>query len=399
MATALLMAACGPARDQPPAVVPAVAESAPVGEGNPSACVDAYDPSVDYFPDKVKPRYARQFQVAYHGHTKLVTVAEPWQGAEHALRYLLVQCGTPRPEGFEDATTIEIPARPVITTSTTELPHIVRLGLVDRLVGHDEFDYVSSPEVRRRIESGAMVEIGQAPAINVELVLEAAPDLLLADSFGDPDVDLLGKLRDLGVPVALVPSFLETSALGRAEWIAYTALFFNRERRALETFGEVETRYLEIAGIVRERAGDDRPTVFTGAPIGEVWHVPGGASYFALLLRDAGARYLWADDDSTGSLPLDLETVYERALTADVWLHPGIMASLDELRAFDERFAQVAAFRQAQVYGNDARLGPHGGNDYWETGTARPDLVLADLVEIFHPGLLDHELVYHRRLE
>ncbi len=366
---------------------------------NPDGCVEDFDPAIDYFPEKVSPRHAEQFRVEYHRHYKLVTITEPWQGAEHGLRYLLVQCGTPRPEGHGDAVTIEIPARTVITTSTTELPHMVGLGLVDRLLGHDEFDYVSSPEVRRRIEAGAMLEIGEAPAINVELVLEAAPDLLLADSFGDPEVDLLGKLRELGVPVALVPSFLETSALGRAEWISYTALFFNRERQAERAFSEVERRYAELVEIGRSVAEQDRPSVFTGAPIGEVWHVPGGASYLALLLADAGARYLWADEESTGSLPLHLESVYERALDASVWLHPGAVASLEELRAFDRRFAEVAAFRHGRVWGNDARRNAHGGNDYWETGNARPDLVLADLIELFHPRLAGgHKLVYHRRL-
>ena len=402
-ASLVLLAACDPeagpeaagaARARPAAPVPAV-EAA----GGSAACVEHFDPEVDYFPDKVSPRYARQFRVEYHRHYKRVTVAEPWPGAAHGLEYLLVQCGTPWPENPGGATVIEVPASTVITTSTTELPHIVRLGLIDRLLGHDEFDYVSSSVVRRRIDAGAMIEIGEAPAINVELVLEAAPDLLLADSFGDPGVDLLGRLSDLGVPVALVPSFLETTALGRAEWIVYTSLFFNRERRAQAAFAEVEERYRQVAGQVRAKITGARPSVFTGAPIGEVWHVPGGSSYFALLLADAGARYLWAGDPSTGSLPLNLESVYERALEADVWLHPGTMASLAELRAYDQRFADVAAFRRGRIYSNDARRHAEGGNDYWETGTARPDLVLADLVEIFHPGLLGgHELVFHRRL-
>ena len=412
----LALPACGPAETEAPgAIEPGAIERAAatepaesaqperaVGMENPAACIDSFAPEVDYFPEKVAPRHAEQFQVEYHRHYKVVTVTEPWHGAAYGLRYLLVQCGAPRPEGFDDAELIEIPARTVITTSTTELSHIVRLGLVESLVGHDEFDYVSSPEIRRRIEAGAMVEVGNAPAINVELVVETDADLLLIDSFGDPGLDVPGKLREVGVPVALAPSFLETTALGRAEWIKYTSLFFNRESQAEQTFQEVEQRYGELAETVRRavgEAGRSRPTVFTGAPIGEVWHVPGGRSYAALLLADAGARYLWADDESTGSLPLHVESVYERAHDADFWLHPSTLASLDEVRAFDERFAEVAAFRQARVYNNDARRNPHGGNDFWETGTARPDLVLADLVEIFHPGLLgDHELVFHRRL-
>ncbi|MEM7356565.1 MAG: ABC transporter substrate-binding protein [Acidobacteriota bacterium] len=367
--------------------------------GNPQECLEAFDPSVDYFPHRVIPQYAEKFTVEYHRHYKVVTIREPWPGAVTELRYLLLQCGAPLPAGFEGVATVEIPARTVITTSTTELPHIARLGLVDRLLAHDEFDWVNSPEIRQRIEAGAMIEVGSGAAIDVERVVAADPGLLLVDSFGDPQVDLLGKLREVGVPVVMAPSFLEETALGRAEWIRFTALFFNREWRANEVFSAVAMRYVGLAEKVRTTSNLEPPAVFTGAPIGEVWHIPGGRSFFALLLQDAGGRYLWAEDEATGSLALHIEGVYERALEADFWLHPSTLASLAELRAFDERFADVKAFRRARVYNNDARLNPAGGNDYWETGTARPDLVLADLIEIFHPDLLEHDLVFHRRLE
>lgn len=405
----LAVAGCRPAETEAPALslqaaAPQVAAPAaaapPQEEANPSSCLDRFDAGVDYFPHKAGPRHAERFEVEYHGHYKVVRVTEPWQEASGGLRYLLVQCGAPVPEGYDGFEVIEVPVRSVITTSTTELPHIVHLGLTERLLGHDEFDYVNSPDVRRRIESGAMIEVGSAPAINVELVVATGAELLLIDSFGDPGLDLLGKLREVGVPVALAPSFLETTPLGRAEWIRYTALFFNREQAAEEAFAEVERRYSSLAEAVRSRVTDEAPTVFTGAPLGEIWHVPGGESFFAHLLADAGGRYLWADDPSTGSLPLSIESVYERAHDAELWLHPSTLASLDEVRAFDERFADVAAFRAGNVWNNDARRNPAGGNDYWETGTARPDLVLADLVEIFHPGLLEgHDLVFHRRLE
>ena len=412
LASALvLLAACGrPGESGEPATGSPGAASGtePVatlgaGAGNPQTCVERFDPAVDYFPDKVTPAHARQLRIEYHRHYKVVTLRQPWHQAGQELTYLLLQCGTPRPDGFDDVPTIEIPARTVITTSTTELPHIERLGLVDRLVGHDELDWVSSPAIRRRFAEGHMVEVGGAPVFDVERIVAAQADLLLVDSFGEPGLAALGKLREIGVQVALAPSFLETTALGRAEWILYTSLFFNRERRAREAFTEVEREYLRIAERVRASVGEQgstkrRPTVLTGAPIGDVWHVPGGGSFFALLLADAGADYLWADDPSPGSLALDLETVFERALDAEVWLHPSTLADLGQVRAYDERFTRLAAFRDGRVYNNDARLNEHGGNDYWETGTFRADLVLADLVEIFHPQVLDHELVFHRRL-
>jgi iron complex transport system substrate-binding protein len=368
--------------------------------GNPQRCVDDFDPDRDYFPVHATFDHAEQVAVEYFRHYKVLTVRRPWAGAEEPVRYLLLLCGTPRPPGFDGVPTIEIPARTVITTSTTELPHLVRLGVVERLVGHDEFDYVTSPEVRRRFESGAVLEVGSGPRLNVELVVAADPDLLMIDHLDESGLGVLAKLREAAVPVVLTPSFLETSPLGRAEWIEVTALFFDRERRASKLFAEVAERYLELRGKVARavEAGAERPTVLASGPIGDHWWVPGGRSYLARLLADAGARYLWADEDTTGSVPLDLESVFERAADADFWIQPGGFASLAELRAADERLAALEAFRERRVYNYDARVNEHGGNDYWETGTARPDLVLADLVEIFHPDLLDHRLVFHRRL-
>ncbi len=369
----------------------------------PGSCIDRFDPEVDYFPAKTAPRYAERFRVEYFRHYKVVTISTPWSGAESRLRYLLVQCGTPRPPGYEDAEVIEIPVPTLVTTSTTELPHVVELDLVDRLVGHDELDYVSAPAIRRRIAAGDVVEVGSDARINLELVVAADPGLVLASGLGSPEIESFAKLRELGVDVVQVPSFLEASPLGRAEWIKVTALFFNREDRAEEFFARVAERYLELAA--RARTVAERPTVLCGSPIGETWHVPGGRSFMARLLADAGARYLWADDASTGAIPLAIESVYERALEAELWLHPGGWRSLDTIAAVDERFTRLAAFENRRVFNNDARMNTAGdqaltGNDYWETGTARPDLVLADLIKIFHPELVpEHELVFHRRLE
>ncbi len=388
----LATAACRQAAE-PEAVQPPPTEDAD--------CVESFDPGRDYFPHKASFRHAERLAVEYARHYKVLTLDRPWPGAERRQRYLLVLCGTPRPPGFDDAEVIEIPASTLLTTSTTELPHVVGLGLVDRLRGHDELDYVSSPEIRRRIDAGELAEIGSGPVLAFERVVEAEPGLLLADSLGDPGLGHLERLRRAGVPVALAPSFLETTPLGRAEWIKHTALFFNREERAEEIFRRVERRYAELAARVRRALGDGgrRPTVFTGGPIGDTWWMPGGRSYLALLLADAGARYLWASDPSAGSLALDLESVYERALDAEVWLHPGSFRSRDELRSRDRRLADFAAFRDGRVWNYDARVNERGGNDYWETGTARPDLVLADLVKIFHPELVpEHEPAFHRRL-
>lgn len=396
-----------PGEAPPGGGAPSTADAAPVVDvalltdqgplANPQSCVDDFDPERDYFPAKVAPRFAERFEIAYFNHFKVVTLKEPWRDAP-SIRYLLLLCGTPRPEGHDDAEVLSIPAGTVVTTSSTELPHIVQLGLVDRLLGHDEFDWVSSAAVRQRIESGAMVEVGSGSEIDVERLVATATELFLVDSLGDPERDLLGKLRELGVPVVLSPSFFETSPLGRAEWMLYTALFFNREDRAERLITRVAEHYEELRARVVDVA--EQPTVVTSGLVGDVWYMPGGESYAARFLADAGAAYLWADEPRAGSLPLDFESVYARALDADFWIQPNLWRSLGEIRRIDERFADFAAFEAGRVYNSDARLNPHGGNDYWETGTARPDLVLADLIRIFHPDRLpEHQLFFYRRLE
>lgn len=364
-------------------------------------CIDHYDPTADYFPDRPQPRYAERFTVEYHKSYKVVTVTLPDETPP--FTYLLVRCGTPRPEGFGGAVTIEVPVRSVVTTSTTELPHLVELDLLDALVGHDELDYVSSPEVRRKAERGEIAEVGRDSRLNFELLLALDPDLVLAASIGSHELGIFTRLQESGIHVAHVPSFLETTPLGRAEWILFTALFFNRENRAEEIFGKVAERYAELRR--RGATVETRPTVLVGGPLGDTWYVPGGRSFIAQMIADAGGTYLWADVPKAGSVPLALESVYERAVGADYWIQPNVMASLAEIRAVDERLATLGPFLHQRVYANDARLndrGPHGvgGNDYWESGTLRPDLVLADLLKILHPELVpEHELTYHRRLD
>ena len=127
--------------------------------------------------------------------------------------------------------------------------------------------------------------------------------------------------------------------------------------------------------------------------------MPGGKSYVAEAFRDAGAQYLWEDDGSTGSMPLHIEAVLERAGDADIWIDPTNVASMEELAAEDERYTIFRAFRSGRVFKNDARIGPGGGNDIWEGGVAYPERVLADLISIIHPDLLpDHRRIWYRQL-
>ncbi len=379
-----------------PAVAP-VAAQAP--ETNVTVgCVDSYDPEVDYFPEKTTIEYADNLTVEYFNNYKVITINQTWPGAE-PVQYVLVQCGTPAPEGFDNATVLDVPASTLVTMATTFLPFVVDLGLLDNLVGHDNFSYVSNEAVRARIDAGELTEVGEGAGVSVEVVLDLDPSLILASSSGMIEYDAHPALVEAGLPVALTGDWMEATPLGRAEWIKFVALFYNREAEANRLFTTIAEDYQALVGLAAQ--ADERPTVFTGSPWQGTWYVPGGQSFSARLLADAGADYLWANDESTGSLFLDFEAVFDRAADADIWVNAGgFWFSLEDALAEDERFAEFAAFQNGQVWSYNLRLNEFGGNDFFESGIANPNLVLGDLIAIFHPDLLpDHQFVYYRQLQ
>jgi iron complex transport system substrate-binding protein len=363
-------------------------------------CVTDYDASVDYFPDKVTVDYAEGFTVEYHNNYKIVSVLQPWQGAEQPVNYVLVQCGTPAPEDAGDAVVIEVPVPTVVSFSTSFLPHLDDQGVLDRLVAVDTALYTSNPDVLAMVESGDVIEVGgggSGQAVNVEQLIDIEPSLILTQQFSGDDTTLT-SLEQTGLPFVVVADFLDASPLGVAEWGKFISLFFNTEAVAQETFEGVATRYGDLMTAATNT--EDKPTVFAGTPYDGTWFMPGGGSYLGQLLNDAGADYLWKDDASTGSLFLDFETVYDTAVEAEYWVNVSqFWGTLADAAAEDARYTEFAAFQNGNVYSNNARVNANFGSDYYESGYANPDVILADLVAIFHPDLLpDHELYYYKRV-
>ena len=366
------------------------------------ACVEEFDPTVDYFPDKATLLNASGLEIEYHGHYKLVRTLQPWPGAAAAVEYLLLQCGTPLPAGHADALLVEVPVSSVISLATPQLPNLLDLGRLDQLIAVDSGNYVNTPEVVAMLQDGALAAVGNGASINVELVLALAPDLVLANGF-NPETDAHPVLLEAGVFTAINADWLEPNLPGRAEWLKFIALFFNEEARAETRYAQLMADYDAAALLAATVPADERPTVLlnTFSPYSDAWIIPGQQSWVGQLLQDAGVDYVLMNAvPGAVNLPFDFETVFAAGSDAPVWiLNRFQMGSLAALLAEDERYAEFAAYRAGAVYNTDARVNEQGGNDYWETGLARPHLLLRDLVKLFHPRLLpQHELMFHRRL-
>ena len=380
-------------------LLPATAQDANLTDG----CVTDYAADVDYFPQKADIQDAENFSVEYFGHYKVVRVTDAFDGAP-AFEYVLAQCGAPMPpaEDFAAGTQfIEVPAGDVIALSTTQLPALAELGLLDNLVGVDSAFYINTDEALAMVAAGEVAEVGFGTAINIERVLSLEPQMALSYGY-DPATDAHPILLDAGVFTALDASWREFSPLGRAEWLKFIALFYNAEAKAAALYDDKVSRYEAAKQLAGNVALDERPAVLLNSFLAyaDAWFIPGEDTYVGQLMRDAGGKLLLSQADSTASEGLSFEVVYEGGLNADVWLVDTFaVASPADLLALDLRFGDFAAFQSGDVWNNNRAENANGGNDYYESGATNPHQILQDLVAIFHPHLLpDHEFVFYQQL-
>jgi iron complex transport system substrate-binding protein len=352
-----------------------------------AGCVGRFDPAAEYFPDKVSLEDAVTFTVEYHRSYKVVTVREAYVGGP-SERYVLLQCGAPRPALTGDlagAQVVSIPVASLFVFSPTHLSLLADLGRMDVLTGVAQRNVIMDTEAEARINAGHVMEFARiGRQIDVERVVAARPSLLMA---GGGSMPALSVVKAGGVPVVTNTEWLEPSALGRAEWIKFMALFLNEERKAQSVHEAMRARYRSLSARALSVRESERPLVMTGRSTRGLFTIAGGRSYVAALIKDAGGRYAFADNPAVASASVDLESQIQRAANADVWINGGGWVSLPAMLDDEPRYVAFKAYRQGQVWTYERRQKPSGANDYWSRGITHPDELLADLVKIFHPRL------------
>ena len=148
-----------------------------------------------------------------------------------------------------------------------------------------------------------------------------------------------------------------------------------------------------------EKGINSRPKVLLGLPYKDTWYISPGNSFISKMIEDAGGDYLWKDIHSSVSMPYGIENVYLKGMTADYWLNTGSAGSRKEVSNVDERLKDLPCFRNDNMFNNNNRITAEGGNDFWESGSLFPHLVLKDIAAILHPELFsDYKLVFYKRI-
>ncbi|MEA4813041.1 MAG: ABC transporter substrate-binding protein [Anaerolineaceae bacterium] len=390
----LIVGSCAPA--QPLKPMPPAPENKE--QGNLTSTTPAKVSDQAYSNLKTELRHAEGFTVEYIDNYKVLKIVRPWRGAETTFTYVLVQRGTKAPETIPDAQVIEVPVKNMASLAATHLAYLGELGALEHLIAIGNTQYVNTESVRKAVESGTVQPVGNGPDINLEKLLALNPELVTTFAMGKTNKDDYQQLMQKGIKTLIFSDYMETTPLGRAEWLKCMALFFNKEAEAEKIFSEVEKNYLDLKA--KTESISSHPSVLLGFEINGSWNMPGGKSHQATYIADAGGNYLWGEDKSSGRIPLSFEKVLERGAQAEYWFDQSLnWTSAHDLAQADPRYAKILAFERNQVYNNNASLGPGGGNLYNETGIVHPERVLADLISILHPELLPgHQLTYYRHL-
>lgn len=276
---------------------------------------------------------------------------------------------------------IQTPLDSVAVFSATQLNAFTKLDILNKVIAISESEFIRNTEIKKRFDSGQLVELAGNGNFYLEKTLEVNPQIIFYSPY-----NLAQKHPLAATEITMIPffDFMESNPLGRAEWIKFTALFFGKDEKANQIFDTIVAKYMGYKQLASNV--ENKPTVFSDKYYSGQWFMSGGRSYIAQLFSDAGADYLWKDDDNTGSVNLDFEIVFNRAHSADFWRIVGAYSdgfSYDKLVAENDLYSHFKAFKDKKVIFCDSRA-----STYFETGTLEPHLVLADLIKAFHPELL-----------
>lgn len=361
--------------------------------GNGNSSVSTYADSI-YLPE-----YASGFRIlgAEGRSSVIIESVNPWQGADSVVtRLFIARDGEEPPQGFEGQV-IEGDARRIVAMSSTHIAMLDVIGETARVVGVSGMDFISNDAVRSRRDS--IGDVGYDGNVNYELLLSLQPDIILL--YGTNGASgMEPKLKELGMPYVYIGEYLENSALGKAEWIVAVAEIVGKRDEGIKAFSAIPERY----NAIREKAADclkhsSRPKVMINLPYGDSWFMAPTGSYLVRLIEDAGGDYIYKKNNSNESRPIDLEEAFMLVSASDKWINVGQTRSLDELRKNYPKFAATKPVLSGEVYNTTGRVAANGANDYWERGVVEPDVVLRDMVMIFHPELADSDLVYYEKLK
>ncbi|WP_462355710.1 ABC transporter substrate-binding protein [Phocaeicola coprophilus] len=344
--------------------------------------------------DTVRMKYSSLLQIVKHADYTVVTIRNPWDTLKVLHTYLLADREKPLPEHLPKGTVVRTPLQKSVIYSSVHCSLWSELDELKGIGGVCGLEYIKLPQIQEGCRNGSIVNVGNSMNPDIERIIDLRPDAILLSPFENSGG--YGRVGKLNIPIIECADYMETSALGRAEWMRLYGLLLGKEAQADSLFAGIEKEYLTLTQQVKSQ-NLKRPTVISEMKNSSAWYIPGGNSTMGRLYQDAGADYVFASLSNSGSVPLAFETVFDRGGNADIWLikyNQPQDKTYSELERDYAPYARFKAFQDRKVYGCNTNHVP-----FYEESPFHPELLLKDLIKIFHPELLpDYDLKYFSNL-
>lgn len=365
-----------------------------------SSCRRATAPVVSEFSERVySPQYANGFVIDRVPGKECfeLKILSPWQGADSvSTSSLVIDKAGKMGEDAVSQQVLDHEAQRLVVMSSSHIAMLDALGATDRIVGVSGLKFISNKHLLARQDE--IADVGYDGNYNYEALIGCKPDLVLLYGI-DGASQLEPRLVEMGIPFVYIGDYIEESPLGKCEWVVAMGMLTGLQSKAEAILKPIAERYDSLSRCV-QASGCSMPTVMLNTPYRDTWFMPSTDSYMAHLIEDAGGEYIYKENNSGTTLPIDIEEAWRLTNSADLWINTGRCNSLEDLADNCQRFVDAPCVRKGNVYNNTRRLTPGGGNDFYESGIMHPDLILRDLIKIFHPGLLPDStvLTYYKPL-
>lgn len=340
----------------------------------------------------ISPRYAKGFKVKYLDDMVLLDINDPENREAERFHFALTDKDFTGqvPEGY---TRLNTPVETAICMTSLQLSNFLKLGIPEKVVGITSTRHLHNEIMNRQLKEGKTHKIGIEGNFDNEVIMALNPDVIFISPFKRGGYD---AIRNVDIPMIPHLGYKELTPLGQAEWIKVIGLLTGNSAKANQEFNSIEKRYNDLKAMVDTVS--TRPTVFSGEMRGGNWYAVGGKSFLAQLFRDAGGNYFLKDNEESGGVTLDYETVYTNAANADYWR---IVNSFDGnfdynvLKEEDNRYTDFDAWKKHGVIYCNMKEVP-----FYERMPVEPEVILADFIHVFHPNILpDHKPVYYHLLK
>ena len=358
--------------------------------------------------DTLQMKYAELLTIVKHNdgaYTEAI-IENPWKKGTTLHKYILVPKGKEGDETVarlkddirENATLqmgshCDIVRTPLESNVVFTAPHcqlMYELGCKNAITGVCDKDYINIPDIKERVKLSdgkastsdtdkVIIDCGSSMQPDIERIIALKPEGLFISPFENSGG--YGKLDKLNIPIIETADYMETSPLGRAEWMKFYGLLFMSEERSDSLFSSIEKEYLALKAEAAKLP--QGLSILTERKMGSVWYVPGGKSTMGILLKDANAKYIFADDTHSGSLAYGPERILSKGTQVDVWAFKyfgGKALSKSDLLAEYEGYKVLKAFNSNSIYQVDTSTQP-----YFELTSFHPEILLREFIILAHP--------------